>query len=386
MEKFIYELPIKTYFGSGITEEALKAQMPKMGQNVMLAYGGGALKRTGTYDVIVKILIEAGKNVIDFDGIMPNPTFAKVLEGAQIAKDNDVDFILAVGGGSVIDCCKIVAAQAKTENNLWEMEFVEKKRPADMLPMGAIVTAAGTGAEMNNGAVITNEDLKIKTGMVGAYPSFSVLDPLLTMTVPMKQVISGAFDTLSHAMETYFGKPGEDNVSDEINEAIMRNTIRNTYRAIENPEDIFARGELMWDSAIAENGLLKLGKDTDFQAHMIEHQLGAYTDCNHGQGLAVIHPPLYRHIYKEYVGKFARFAKEVWKVEAEGLTDEQVALAGIEALAKFIEDIGLPATLSQMGITDKGMLKKVADSTVIRSSCAKQLTHDEIFEILEECL
>lgn len=386
MEKFIYQLPIKTYFGNGVTEEALKAEMPKMGQNVMLAYGGGSLKRTGTYEMIVKILSEAGKNVIDFAGIMPNPTFAKVQEGAQIARENDIDFILAVGGGSVIDCCKIVAAQAKTDKSLWDMEFVEKKRPTEMLSMGAIVTASGTGAEMNNGAVITNEDLKIKTGMVGAYAGFSVLDPLLTMTVPMRQVISGAFDTLSHAMETYFGKPGEDNVSDEINEAIMRNTIRNTYRAFANPDDVFARGELMWDSAMAENGILKLGKETDFQAHMIEHQLGAYTDCNHGQGLAVIHPALYRHIYKEYAAKFARFAKEVWKVESDGLSDEQVALAGIEALADFIKKIGLPTTLTQMGITDREMLRKVADSTVIRSSCAKQLTHDEIFEILEECL
>lgn len=191
------------------------------------------------------------------------------------------------------------------------MEFVDGKLPTEFIPMAAVTTASGTGSEMNNGAVITNEELKIKAGMLGALSKFAVLDPAYTLTVPMKQVVSGAFDTLSHAMETYFGKPLENNVSDEINEAIMRNTIRNIRAAIKDPQDIQARSELMWDSAMAENGILKLGKVTDFQAHQIEHQLGAYTDCNHGQGLAVIHPVLYRHIYEAGVSKFARFAKEV---------------------------------------------------------------------------
>lgn len=239
---------------------------------------------------------------------------------------------------------------------------------------------------MNSGAVITNEDKKLKAGMLGTLADFVILDPSYTLTVPMKQVISGAFDTLSHCMETYFGKPAENNVSDEITEAIMRNVIRNIREVIKNPKDVNVRSELMWDSSIAECGLLKLGKVTDFQAHQIEHQLGAYTDCNHGQGLAIIHPKLYMHIYKENILKFARFAREVWKVESKDLSEEEIARQGILELEKFIKEIELPTSLSQIGITDKDMLRKVADTSNITAGCCKQLSHDEIYEILLECL
>lgn len=376
----------KVYFGQGALKEALNTELKTVGDNVLLAYGGGSIKKTGIYDEVVTLLKEAAKNIFEFNGIMSNPTYAKVLEGAKIVKNNQIDFIIAVGGGSVIDCCKIVSAQAKVDQDIWQMEFVDGKLPTEFIPMAAVTTASGTGSEMNNGAVITNEELKIKAGMLGALSKFAVLDPAYTLTVPMKQVVSGAFDTLSHAMETYFGKPLENNVSDEINEAIMRNTIRNIRAAIKDPQDIQARSELMWDSAMAENGILKLGKVTDFQAHQIEHQLGAYTDCNHGQGLAVIHPVLYRHIYEAGVSKFARFAKEVWHVDDTNLTEKETALKGIEALADFIKEIGLPTTLTQMNITDVDMLKKVADSSNITAGCCKQLSHDEIFEILKECL
>lgn len=376
----------KVYFGQGALKEALNTELKTVGDNVLLAYGGGSIKKTGIYDEVVTLLKEAAKNIFEFNGIMSNPTYAKVLEGAKIVKDNQIDFIIAVGGGSVIDCCKIVSAQAKVDQDIWQMEFVDGKLPTEFIPMAAVTTASGTGSEMNSGAVITNEELKIKAGMLGALSKFAVLDPAYTLTVPMKQVVSGAFDTLSHAMETYFGKPLENNVSDEINEAIMRNTIRNIRAAIKDPQDIQARSELMWDSAMAENGILKLGKVTDFQAHQIEHQLGAYTDCNHGQGLAVIHPVLYRHIYEAGVSKFARFAKEVWHVDDTNLTEKETALKGIEALADFIKEIGLPTTLTQMNITDVDMLKKVADSSNITAGCCKQLSHDEIFEILKECL
>lgn len=222
--------------------------------------------------------------------------------------------------------------------------------------------------------------------MLGALSDFVILDPSYTLTVPMKQVISGAFDTLSHCMETYFGKPAENNVSDEITEAIMRNVIRNIREVIKHPEDVTVRSELMWNSSIAECGLLKLGKITDFQAHQIEHQLGAYTDCNHGQGLAIIHPKLYRHIYQENISKFARFAVEVWKVDNQNVSNKELAEKGIEALDNFIKEIGLPSTLGEIEISDKEMLRKVADSSNITKGCAKQLTHDEIYEILLECL
>ena len=386
MKDFVYEKIPKVYFGEGTLKKALPEELKKIGNSVMLAYGGGSIKRTGLYDEIMTVLKENGKTVVEFTGIMSNPTYAKVQEGAKLAKDNHVDFILAVGGGSVIDCCKIVSAQAKVEEDIWKMEFENGKFPTDFIKLASVVTASGTGAEMNNGAVITNEDKKLKAGMLGALSDFVILDPSYTLTVPMKQVISGAFDTLSHCMETYFGKPAENNVSDEITEAIMRNVIRNIREVIKNPEDVTVRSELMWDSSIAECGLLKIKKITDFQAHQIEHQLGAYTDCNHGQGLAIIHPKLYRHIYKENISKFARFAVEVWKVDSKNLSDEEVAQKGIEALDNFIKEIGLPSTLGEIEISDKEMLRKVADSSNITKGCAKQLTHDEIYEILLECL
>lgn len=316
---------------------------------------------------------------------MSNPTYAKVQEGAAIAKNNAVDFILAVGGGSVIDCCKVVAAQVKTEEDIWKLEFVDRKLPTDALPMGAVVTVSGTGSEMNSGAVITNEELKLKVGMLGAYNTFAVLDPSYTLTVPFKQVISGAFDTLSHCMETYFGSPLESFISDEINEAVIKNTIKNIRATIADPQDIVPRSELMWTSAMAENGILKIGKVTDFQAHQIEHQLGAYTDCNHGQGLAVIHPVLYRHLYTSAPAKFARFATEVWGVDSNGKTEEQLAAEGVERLADFIKEIGLPTTFREMGITDNSCFKAVADSCNITAGCCKQLTREEILDILNEC-
>lgn len=283
MNNFIYENTTKVYFGKGGVKEYLCCLLKKVGNTVMLAYGGG----------------------------------------------------------SVIDCCKIVSVQAKLFKDIWNMENVEKAMPSAFIPMGAIVTAVGTGSEMNAGAVITHEEKKIKGALFGAQARFVFIDPAYTMSVPFTQVISGAFDTLSHAMETYFGKPNGNNLSDDINEAVMRSVIRNIRILLADNQNYDARSELAWASSMAENGILKIGKITDFQAHQIEHQLGAYTDCNHGQGLAVIHPVLYRHIYQSGVERFARFAKHVWGIDDKE-TQEETALAGVEALADFIKEIGLP--------------------------------------------
>ena len=385
MKDFIYSYPTKVYFGEKAAAKALPAELEKTGKTVMLAYGGGSLKRSGVYDEICGYLKEAGKEIVDFSGIMPNPTYKKVQEGAALAREKGVEFILAVGGGSVIDCCKIIAAQAVTDEDIWEMEFKEHMYPTEFLPMGAIVTASGTGAEMNNGAVITNEDTNEKAGVLGAHADFAVLDPAYTMSLPAKQVISGAFDTLSHSMETYLGSPRDITLSDEIAEAVMRNVIRNIRILLKDINNWEARSELMWASAMAENGILKIGKVTDFQAHQIEHQLGAYTDCNHGQGLAVIHPVLYRHMYKDGIKQFARMAEKVWEIPAEGKLPEEMAEAGINALADFIKEIGLPSTFTEMGITDKSVLKKVADTCNLTAGCCKKLTREEVLEILEEC-
>ena len=393
MNTFTYSYPVKVYFGEKAAENNLKTELAKVGDSVMLAYGGGSIKKNGVYDKLMSILKEAGKSVTEFTRIMSNPTYEKVQEGAKLAKDNSIDFILAVGGGSVIDCCKVVSAQAKLDKDIWDYEYVEHGAPTDFIPMGAVVTAFGTGAEMNNGAVITNEEKKSKSPLWGAFYDFAILDPVYTLTMPMKQVISGAFDSLSHSMETYMGSPrakavsfgGEVGLSDEINEAIQRNIIRNIRATLKNPDDIQARSELIWAAAMAENGILKIGKVTDFQCHMLEHQLGAYTDCNHGQGLAVLHPVLDRHMLPEAAPQFARMAVEVWGVDPSGKSEEELANAFIDALTSFIKEIGLPATFTEMNIPEDTDFKAIADSTILTGGCAKKFNREELLEVLLEC-
>ena len=390
MENFVYEYPTKVYFGKGAAKAHLPGILSAYGPNVLLAYGGGSIQKSGIYEELMELLKAAGKTVTEFSGIMSNPTWAKVQEGARLARNCKADLVLAVGGGSVIDCCKIVCAQAVTDEDLWEVEMVRHSAPAvTSIPLGAVVTASGTGAEMNGGAVITNEDAKIKGGMFAAAPRFAVLDPEYTMTLPRMQVLSGAFDTLSHAMETYFGRSDRDNVSDEVALAVMRSTVVNMRTLLKDLNDYTARSNLMWTSAMAENGILKVGRLTDFECHQMEHQLGAYTDCNHGQGLAVLHPAYYRRIYPSAVSKFARFARSVWGISDQGRSEEELAQAGIQALSDFIVECGLPTRLSQLRskteITPE-LLRQVADSTNLLPNGPRQLTHDEINDLLIECL
>ena len=386
MNNFIFQNATKVYFGKGCVKEYLVC-LTKNANTVLLAYGGGSIKSNGVYDEVTGMLKEAGKTVVEFDRIMSNPTYAKVQEGAKLARENRVDMILAVGGGSVMDCCKAVSLAARYDGDIWE-DFWARPGVMDFepLPLGVIVTVAGTGSECNGGAVITNEEKKIKTGR--DYPKLNprcaLMDPTYTYSVPKGQMVSGSFDILSHIMETYFSEPNEDNVSDDIMEALMKSVIRNLRAAIRNPEDYTARSNLMWDSTMAENRVIKMGKRCDFQCHNMEHQLGAYTDCNHGCGLAVLHPVYYRHIYKEGLSKFVRFAENVWGIARDGASDEELALAGIDALAAFIKEIGLPTTLKELGAR-KDQLKEIADSCGISGGSYKQMTHGEILEIFQEC-
>ena len=388
MNNFIFENTTKAYFGKGCVKEYLACQMSRYGQNVMLCYGGGSIKRNGVYDEVRGILESCGKHVIEFSGIPSNPTYTKVLEGAKLAKAEHADMILAVGGGSVMDCCKAISLAAVSDEDIWEKYWAKPDVIAcEPLPLGIIVTVSGTGSEMNGGAVITNEALKIKTGR--DYPKlnakFAMLDPTYTFSVPKKQMVSGAFDTLSHIMEIYFSEPDEENVSDDIAEALMRSVIRDMHAAIVNPTDYDARSNLMWAATMAENRILKLGKKTDFEAHQIEHQLGAFTGCNHGCGLAVIHPVYYRHICEAGAKKFARFATRVWGIPAAGKDDVTLAHESVEALAAFIREIGMPTTLRELGMTDDSPLREIADSCNLMPGSYKHMTHDEIYEILKEC-
>ena len=381
MDKFMFSYPTKVYFGEGSAKQALSAELGQVGPVVMLAYGGGSIKKNGIYDEVKELLAQAGKTVVDFSGIMSNPTYVKVQEGVALVRAQQVDFILAVGGGSVIDCSKVIAAQSVLDEDIWSMEYEKGKFPTTGIPMGAIVTASGTGAEMNAGGVITHEEKKWKGGIFGLAPTFAVLDPAYTLSVPHLQVLSGAFDTLSHALETYLGNSDQDNVSDDVALAVMRNTVVNMRRLLKNMDDLQARSNLMWDSAMAENGILKCGRLTDFQVHQIEHQLGAYTDCNHGQGLAMIQPIYCRHIVKDAPEKFARFAKLVLGADT--------AAAGIAALEQLIKDCGLPTRLSELHSTVEitpELLRQVADSSNLIKCNPRGFSHDEVYEILMECL
>ena len=387
MNNFIYENSTKVYFGQGCVKEFLSS-LTRDSRNILLACGERSAKQYGIYDEVLNILMADGKNVVDFSGIMPNPTYEKVLEGIQLAKNHNIDLILGIGGGSVMDCAKAVSLGVRCNGDPWE-NFWERKGIVDFspIPVGVIPTTAGTGSECNGAAVITNEKSKVKIGYDYAKcnPVFALMDPVYTYSVPEKQMVSGAFDSLSHIMETYFSEPDEQNVSDEIGEALMRSVIRNTLQAVKNPKDYTARSNLMWTSTLSENRLIKLGKKGDFGCHLIEHQLGAYTDCNHGQGMAVLQPVYYRHIYKDGLKKFARFAANVWNVPKEGRSEEEMAESGIEKLTEFIHEIGLPATLRELGVRDKSVLKKVSGSSHYSMGGYRKLSSEEILDILTEC-
>lgn len=387
MNNFIFENATKTYFGQGCVKEYLGC-LVKNSVTILLAYGGGSVKRSGVYDEVMGILTGSGKTVVELPGIMSNPTYAKVQEGAALAREHHADMILGVGGGSVMDCCKAISMAAVYEGDIWD-DFWARPGVVDFtpLPLGVIVTVAGTGSEMNGGAVITNEEKKIKTGRdyPACNPRFALMDPTYTMTVPAGQMASGGFDILSHIMETYFSLPDEENVSDDIAEALMRGVIRDLRSSVKDPQDYTARSNLMWESTMAENRIIKLGKQMDFECHQMEHQLGAYTNCNHGQGLAVLHPVYYRHICQEGRTKFARFAVRVWGIDPAGKSEAELARAGVEALAELIRELGLPTTLRELGVDENTDLKAIADSCNLAPGSYKKMTHEEILEIFRAC-
>lgn len=387
MNNFIYENKTKVFFGRGCVKEFLTC-LVKDYDTIMMGYGQGSVKRNGIYDEVLGILMREGKTVVEFPGIMPNPTYKKVMEGVKLARAHQVQMILGIGGGSVMDCCKAVALAARYKGDAWE-NFWDRKGIVDFepIPVGVIPTTAGTGSECNGAAVITNEEEKVKIGYdyPKCNPEFALMDPAYTFSVPKEQMVSGAFDSLSHIMETYFSGPDRDNVSDDVAEALMRNVARNLRTAVKDQEDYTARSNLFWDSTLSENRLIKLGKKGDFGCHLMEHQLAAYTDCNHGEGMAVLHPVYYRHIYRDGLKKFVRFARNVWEISGEGKSEEALAEAGIDALADFIREIGLPATLRELGMKDRKQLGEIAESCHFSPGSYRKMTSGEILEIFQEC-
>ena len=384
MNPFIFHNPVRVYFGEGAAKHGLEAELPQVGSRILLAYGGGSIKRNGVYDEIVSLLKTAGKEIIEFSGITPNPRYSEVQACAKLALEQKVDFMLAVGGGSVIDCVRTAAVQAMLDEDIWEYETVQHKLPRDAIPMGIVLTLGGTGSDMNWLAGVNYEEKHEKVTFAGKHAVFNIIDPAYTVSVPTKQLLTGAFDTLSHYMETYFGKGSF--VSDEIMEAIMRNVIRNARTIKNDPKNMDARSELLWDSSLALSGLPGAGKMSDFQCHSIEHWISGYTDANHGRTLAVLHPVVYRLICSAAPEKFARFATEVMSVDTAGRSPLETALAGIDALELFIRELGLPTNFTELGIdVDDAMLETIADQCRPNPGCCRQLTREDFLTILKTC-
>lgn len=381
---FTFYNPTRVHFGKNALDN-LSQELANYGNKILLVYGKNSIKKSGLYDELIDILSKAGKSVIELAGIKSNPTYKQLLEGARLVKENNIDLILAVGGGSVIDCAKGISVSAYCRGDAWQRYWVNFEEVDNkIVPVASVLTMAGTGSEMNGGSVITNEDEMIKNGRVfpaNVYPKFSILNPEYTYTVPQYQMISGIFDTLSHLMEQYFSGD-DDNTTDYIIEGLMTSLINSAKVAIANPTDYEARSNIMWCATVGLNTITGVSKTQDWEVHMIEHQLGAYTDCAHGIGLAIISIPYYRYIYKYGIDKFVRFAQRVWGIEIDKLSKEQAALAGIAKLEEFIKELGIPTTLQEVGANET-MLPLIANSTVLGGGY-KELTADEILLILKE--
>ena len=380
---FSYCNPTKLYFG----EDSLKYlndELPKYGKNIQLVYGGGSIKKNGIYDQVKEILEANGKKIFEDGGVMPNPTVEKLNEGVRIARENDVDFILAVGGGSCCDYAKAVSVSVHCDDDPWEKYYVRFEEPAcQIVPVGCVLTMVGTGSEMNGGAVITNRESKLKIGHVfgdEVMPKFSILNPRFTFTLPKHQMVAGIYDIFNHICEQYFSGE-DDNTSDYISEALMRSVVYSSRTAIKDPEDYEARSNIMWTATWALNTLISRGKTTDWMVHMLGQSVGAYTDATHGMTLAAVSLPYYRHIMPYGLQKFRRFAVQVWDVTTEGKTDEQIAEEGLAALENWMNELGLVMKISQLGVTEE-MIEGIADGTRIMTGGYKILDRDEVVEIL----
>lgn len=382
---FTFYNPTKIHFGKNAMEH-LPEELANFGDSVLLLYGKNAIKKIGLYDEVIKILDACGKKVTELGGIKPNPSYSQVLEGARLVRENKVDLILAVGGGSVVDCAKAISVSAYAEGDPWQKYWIEfQPLDSEIVPVASILTMVGTGSEMNGGSVITNEEVTVKEGRVfppEVNPKFSILNPEYTYSVPKIQMVSGIFDIMSHLCEQYFSGD-DDNTTDYLIEAVMKSLINSARVAIQNPEDYEARSNIMWCATVALNRIAGLSKTQDWEVHGIEHQLGAYTDCPHGLGLSVISMPYYRYIYKYGLHQFVRYAKNVWDVNGEGKSDDEIALEGITALENFSKELGIPSTLRELGATED-MLEKIAYS-VEEGGGYKKMTHEDILAVLKEC-
>lgn len=360
---FTFYNPTRIHFGRNALG-ALAEELSAYGENLLLVYGKGSVKRTGLYDEVVGILKKCGKKITELSGIKSNPTYRQVMEGARLVRENSIDLILALGGGSVVDVSKAISVSAYCRGDPWKKYWVDFL-PLDneVVPVGAILTLAATASEMNAGSVITNEEEMIKEGRVfpeNVNPRFSILNPEYTFSVPKEQMASGIFDVMSHLLEQYLSGD-DDNVSDYIAEGIMKALIVSAEASIKDPFDYEARSNLMWCATMGLNKIAGLSKTQDWNVHGIEHQVGAYTDCPHGIGLAIVSLPYYRFILPEAQKKFARLATHVFDIRKEGGTEWELANEAVNAIESFIDMLGIPKALREIGATED-MLPKIAYS------------------------
>lgn len=381
---FAYSNPTKLYFG----EESLyylNEELPKYGKTVQLIYGSGSIKKNGIYDQVMDILKANNKVVVEDGGVMPNPTVEKLMEGVRIARENQVDFLLAVGGGSCCDYAKAVSVSVHCDEDPWEKYYIRFEEPAcQIVPVGCVLTMVGTGSEMNGGAVITNREQKLKIGHVfgdNVMPKFAILNPRFTFTLPKRQMVAGIYDIFNHICEQYFSGE-DDNTSDYISEALMKSVIHSSRIAIQNPEDYEARSNIMWTATWALNTLIAQGKATDWMVHMLGQSVGAYTDATHGMTLAAVSLAYYRYICPYGLAKFRRFAVNVWDVDQNGKNDEQIAAEGLSCMESWMKELGLVMNLRDLGATED-MLEGIADGTFIMEGGYKILTHNEVLDILK---
>lgn len=383
---FAYCNPTKLYFGDD-SLKYLNTELPKYGKNVVLVYGGGSIKKNGIYDEVIDILKKNDKDVAEISGVMPNPTLAKLYEGVEIARNHKADLILAVGGGSVCDYSKAVSVSVNCDEDPWEKYYIKFDEPAcEVIPVGCVLTMVGTGSEMNAGSVITNTETKQKIGHVFAdekiMPRFSILNPKYTFTLPHYQMVAGIYDIFNHICEQYFSGE-DDNTSDYISEGLMRSVVFSSRIANKNPEDYEARSNIMWTATWALNTLVAKGKSTDWMVHMLGQALGGATNATHGMTLAAVSLPYYRYIMPYGLAKFKRFAVNVWDVNPEGKTDEQVANEGLAAMESWMKELGLAMNITELG-ANEDMIEKLADLTIVLPGGYKVLERDEIVKIFKE--
>ena len=388
---FTYCNPTKLYFGKNALQK-LAGELDKYGPTVQLIYGGGSIKKNGIYDQVVEVLKDCGKTIVEDGGVMPNPTVEKLHEGVEIARANNVDLLLAVGGGSCCDYAKAVSVSVHCDEEPWDKYYIRFEEPdCEILPVGCVLTMVGTGSEMNGGAVITNHEVKQKIGHVfgtEVMPKFTVLNPMFTLSLPHYQMVAGIYDIFNHICEQYFSG-ADDNTSDYLSEGLMRSVVHSSRIANKDPEDYEARSNLMWSATWALNTLLTKGKTTDWMVHMLGQAVGAHTDATHGMTLAAVSLPYYRYLIRTAgaacVSKFARFAKEVWDVPADGKSEEELAYAGLETMEEWMKELGLVMNITDLG-ANEDMVEGIANSCILLKGGYKALTKEEVTDILRQSL